>query len=285
MDIVKANPFTGVAANALATTQFIPDRDLAVYGLILALGGGTPAFSPDLIDRITIKSGGKELFRLTGTQMNEMNEYDGIQKDLLFISVNFADPTARTARGEHLGTFDMTIYRDPLTIEVLIGNVLVSPPTLEAFVQITPPKLRQGFGYTPDEAQVHRALIETVIQPSAAVVRKAFGIGLGSEAGALIRKIVFFHLTLTSLAVKRNGLDIFDDVDEALNDFVQQDVYARVTNPALYAWDPTVNGNQSEARTTVNPDGTAANYQILVTDSAADTITVLADVYSKLPLL
>ena len=281
MDVVKVNPFTNVAASSLATTQFIPDRNLAVYAIVLVLGG---TFVVDThITLVVVKSGGKELFRITGARLQDINGYDGMASDVDHLIIPFADPTARTARGEHLGSLDMTIYRDPLTIEVTIGAA--TAPTLDAFALITPPKLQLGFGYTPDEAQLHRALIESIIQTSAAVTRKAFGIGLGSEAGALIRKIVFFHATLTSLAVKRNGLDIFDDVDEALNDFIQQDVYARVTNAALYAWDPVVNGNQSEARTTVNPDGTAANYQILVTDSAADTITVLADVYSKLPLL
>lgn len=281
MDVVKVNPFTNVGASSLATTQFIPDRNLAVYAIVLVLGG---TFTVDAhITLLVVKSGGKELFRITGARLQDINGYDGMASDGAHLIIPFADPTARTARGEHLGSLDMTIYRDPLTIEVTIGAA--TAPTLDAFALISPPKLQLGFGYTPDEAQLHRALIESIIQTSAAVTRKAFGIGLGSEAGALIRKIVFFHATLTSLAVKRNGLDIFDDVDEALNDFIQQDVYARVTNPALFAWDPTVNGNQSEARTTVNPDGTAANYQILVSDSAADTITVLADVYTKLPLL
>ena len=281
MDVVKVNPFTNVAASALATAQFIPDRNLALYGIVLVLGG---TFTVDAhITLLVVKSGGKELFRITGARLQDINGYDGMASDAAHLIIPFADPTARTARGEHIGSLDMTIYRDPLTIEVTIGAA--TAPTLDAFALITPPKLQLGFGYTPDEAQLHRALIESIIQTSAAVSRKAFGIGLGSEAGALIKKIIFFHATLTSLAVKRNGLDIFDDVDEALNDFIQQDVFARVTNAALYAWDPVVNGNQSEARTTVNADGSAANYQILVTDSAADTITVLADVYSKLPLL
>ena len=281
MDVVKVNPFTNVAASSLATAQFIPDRNLSLYAIVLVLGG---TFTIDAhITLLVVKSGGKELFRITGARLQDINGYDGMASDAAHLIIPFADPTARTARGEHIGSLDMTIYRDPLTIEVTIGAA--TAPTLDAFALISPPKLQLGFGYTPDEAQLHRALIESIIQTSAAVTRKAFGIGLGSEAGALIKKIIFFHLTLTSLAVKRNGLDIFDDVDEALNDFIQQDVFARVTNAALYAWDPVVNGNQSEARTTVNPDGSAANYQILVTDSAADTITVLADVYSKLPLL
>jgi len=281
MDVVKVNPFTNVAASSLATAQFIPDRNLSLYAIVLVLGG---TFTIDAhITLLVVKSGGKELFRITGARLQDINGYDGMASDAAHLIIPFADPTARTARGEHIGSLDMTIYRDPLTIEVTIGAA--TAPTLDAFALISPPKLQLGFGYTPDEAQLHRALIESIIQTSAAVTRKAFGIGLGSEAGALIKKIIFFHATLTSLAVKRNGLDIFDDVDEALNDFIQQDVFARVTNAALYAWDPVVNGNQSEARTTVNPDGSAANYQILVTDSAADTITVLADVYSKLPLL
>jgi len=281
MEVIKVDPFTNVLASSLATTQFIPDRNLALYAIVLVLGG---TFTVDAhVSLVKVKSGGKELFRLTGARLDDLNGYDGVATDAAHLLIPFADPTARTARGEHLGSLDMTIYRDPLTIEVTIGAA--TAPTLDAFALITPPKRALGFGFSDDEAQVHRALIESIIQPSAAVTRKAFGISLGSEAGALIKKIAFFHANLTSLAVKRNGLDIFDDVDIALNDYIQQDIYARVSNAALYAWDPVVNGNQSEARTTVNADGTPANYQVLVTTSAADTITVLSDVYSKLPLL
>ena len=39
MDLIKVDPFLNVAANQLATTQFIPDRPLALYALVLELGG------------------------------------------------------------------------------------------------------------------------------------------------------------------------------------------------------------------------------------------------------
>ena len=282
MDKIKVDPFTNVGAGQLATTQFIPDRPLSLYGIVLILGGDFEI--DDDVSLITVKSGGKELMRLTGARLDDLNNYDGIVTDADHLLIPFADPTARTARGEHLGALDMTFYRDPLTIEVTIGGAAVNP-TLDAYALINPPKQALGLGFTADEAQIHRALIESVIQPSAGVTRKAFGISLGSEAGALIRKIAMFHANLTSVAIKRNGLDIFDDIDVALNNYIQDDVFARSPVASAYVWDPTVNGNQSEARTTVNPDGRPANYQILLTTSGADTITVYSDVYTKLPLI
>ena len=282
MELLKVDPFENVAASALATAQFVPDRDLAVYAIILILGG---TFTIDAhVTDVTIKSGGKQLLpKVTGARLDDLNNYDGIITDAAHLPFFFGDPTANTIRGQRLGSYDMTIYRRPLTIQVNIGAA--TNPTLDAYVLVHPPKLQLGLGYDADEAQTHRALIESILQPSAAVTRKAFGLSLGSEAGALIRKIGFFHSNVDSIEVKKNGLAIFEDVVVALNDYVQDDIFARSPLAGLYVFDPTVDGNQSEALTTVNADGSPANYQVLVTASGADTITTYADVYSKLPLL
>ena len=283
MELLKVDPFENVDASALATAQFTPDRELAVYAFIFILGGGAFTIDAHVTD-VTIKSGGKTLLpKVTGTRLDDLNNYDGIVTDAAHLPFFFGDPTANAIRGQRLGSFDMTIYRRPLTIQVNIGAA--TTPTLEAYVLVHPPKLALGLGFTADEAQTHRALIESVLQPSAAVTRKAFGLGLGSEAGALIRKIGLFHANLTSFAVKKNGLEIFDDVSVALNSYVQDDIFARAPSGGLYVWDPVVDGNQSEALTTVNADGRPANYQALVTANAADTITAYADVYTKLPLI
>lgn len=281
MDIVKVDPFTNVVASNKATTQFIPDRPLSLDGIVLVLGG---TFAIDThVSRVTLKSGGKEIYRLTGARLDDLNNYDGIATEADHLLIPFSDFTARTARGQHLGAFDMTVYGKPLTIEVDIGAAIT--PTLDAWALISPPKLALNMGFNADEAQIHRALIETIIQPAAAVTRKAFGISLGSGAGALIRRLNFFHSALTSLNIKRNGLDIYEDVANTLQEYVEQDVFARTTVSGLRVWDPTVDGNQSEARRTVNADGSAANYQVQVSTSGSDTITVLADVYTKLALL
>lgn len=283
MELLKVDPFENVAASSLATAQFIPDRDLAVFAIILILGGTTFTIDTHVTD-VTIKAGGKSLLpKVTGARIDDLNNYDGVITDAAHLPFFFGDPTANALRGQRLGSYDMTIYRRPLTIQVNIGAA--TAPTLDAYALVHPPKLALGLGFTADEAQTHRALIESILQPSAAVTRKAFGLSLGSEAGALIRKIGFFHSNLTSLEVKKNGLSIFEDVDIALNNYVQDDIFARAPVSTVYVFDPTVDGNQSEALTTVNADETPANYQVLVTASASDTITTYADVYSKLPLL
>jgi hypothetical protein len=282
MDQIKVDPFTNVVNSGKATTQFIPDRPLSLDALILQLGGTSLDIDTE-IARVTVKVGGKELFRLSGAKLDDLNNRAGIATEAAHLLIPFSDFSARTQRGQHLGAFDMTVYRSPLTIEVdLVG---ADAPTLEARALVSPPKAAMGLGYTAGEVQTHRALIETVIQPAAAVVRKAFGISLGSEAGALIRTLNFFHAEILSLNIKRNGLDIYEDVAVALNNYIEEDIFARSTVAGLITWDPTVDGNQSNARTTVNADGRPANYQVMLTTDDADTITVLADVYTKLPLL
>ena len=59
MDVVKVNPFTNVAASSLATTQFIPDRNLALYGIVLVLGGTftVDAHQDDAMQRLVNRIG------------------------------------------------------------------------------------------------------------------------------------------------------------------------------------------------------------------------------------
>ena len=59
MEKLKVDPFENVAANQLATAQFTPDRDLAVFAIILTLGGTTFAIDTHVTD-VTVKVGGKD---------------------------------------------------------------------------------------------------------------------------------------------------------------------------------------------------------------------------------
>lgn len=283
MDLVKINPFQNVGANQLATTQFEPEGPASLFGILLKLGGTT--FDETHIDSLTLKHSGKTLLPgVTGARWRDVLEYEGLTFDAAYIPLLFGDPTARTAKGQHLGNFDFTRWPGRMTIEVDIGGA--TAPTLDAWAILSPPKSLMGLGYTDGEAMLHRALVETVLQPAAAVQKKAFDIGMGSEAGALLKRLMFFHANITELQVKRSGFDIYEDIPVALSASWQDDIFTRVPQAGLEVYDPIVDGNYSEVKTTVDPTtGRPYNYQVRLTTSAADTITAYADLLTLLPRL
>ena len=144
-----------------------------------------------------------------------------------------------------------------------------------------------GLDFTPAEAAQHRALIETVLTISAAVSNQSQQIGVGSAAGSQIKKILFFHGgNMTRLDVKKEGLNIYEEVDAALNDYLQDDLWgARLPQANLFVYDRLVDTSYGQAGTTIKRSGVPFNWQFRVSTSAADTVTVFADLISAVPLL
>lgn len=276
MDIIKLNPFPAVAANATAALATDQLRGMSVHGLVFVQGG--TAFTKANMTKIRIGAGGKNFVNdIAGNQLQDLNDYDGFADTTSHVIHWFGDPTARTIRGQHLGDLDLSIHAGPLEIEVQIGAA--TAPTLQCFAIVGTAKKAMGLGYTDTEAAMVRALIRSVITESAAVSRKAVGIGLGTSAGARIRKLGFFHTNLTAIELKKQGVIKHEDLSDALNDAIQAD-FGRVPQAGLYVVDRIIDGNQSEAETTVRDDGTPWNYQLLVTTSAADTVYAFADVHT-----
>lgn len=281
MDLIKLNQFPVVPATGIATLVTDELRGYAVHAIIFELGGTT--YTKANMASIRIGQGGKDYCpNLTGAQLQDLNEYAGLSTDAAYLAFYFGDPTARTIRGQHLGDLDCSIYQDALELEV--ENSGATAPTLQAYALVSPAKEAMGIGFSKAEAATVRALIRTIVQPSAAVTRKSYGVGLGSEAGAKIRSLNFFHSNLTSVELKKQGLIKHDDISDALNDFVQGE-YARVPQAGLYVLDRIVDGNQGESETTLQADGRPWNFQVNLTTSAGDTITTYADVHTMPPLM
>lgn len=283
MDLIKVNPFTNVVATGKATSTWIPPFPCSLHGFVFQLAGtfvlGTH------ITGVTVKAGNKRLVPgISGTRLQDLYEYEGLINDAAYFSVLFGDPTARTMNGKHLGNFDHTIYPGNMTIEVDISGA--TAPVLDCWAMVMPPKLAMGVGYSQAEAELHRALVETTIQTSAAVTEKAFDIGLGSEAGALLKKLVFFHEgDLTQLSIKKAGFDIYEQIPNALAAYLQDDMYTRLPQANVVVYDAIIDGDYSEVKTTIKPDGTPYNYQVRLSVAGAETIVTYADVLTKLPLL
>ena len=276
MDVIKLNPFPSVAANAVAALATDQLRGMSVHGLVFVQGGTT--FTKAHLTKIRIGAGGKNFVNdMTGSQLQDLNDYDGFADTASHVFFWFGDPTARTIRGQHLGDLDLSIHAGPLEIEAAIGAA--TAPTLQVWAIVGPPKREMGLGFNDAEAATVRAFIRTVITESGAVSRKAVGLGLGSSAGSRIRKLGFFHANLSSVEYKKQGIVKHEDLADALNDAIQADM-GRVPQAGLYVVDRIVDGNQGEAESTVRRDGSPWNQQVLLTTSAGDTITAFADVHT-----
>lgn len=281
MDILKVDPFDNVVATGRATTKYRPVGPSSLFGLVLKLSGTD--FDKSHITAIRVKApGGKDLFNeISCSRMVDINSYDSVIEDATFIPIYFGDPTARTIRGMYLGSFDHTAYPGDLTIEVQISGA--TAPELEARALVKPPKIAMGLDYNEAEQTMHRALIETVITLSAGVTRKAESISL--PPGAQLKKLVFFHSNITELDAKKEGFQVYEDVENALASYLQGDLFTRVPQSGLLVYDRLISNDYSDAGRTVRQNGSPANWQFRLTTSAADTITVYSDVLAPLSIL
>ncbi len=290
MDIIKLDEFPNIASGApftLVDTRMT--NDMSILGIIFELGFlAAGAFAKADISNLEIMFGGKALLpKISGTALQTTNTYDGLTNNVAYLTHYFGDPTARTIRGQWLGALDKSAYPDEqLTIKGAIGAGAVTP-TLQAYAMVDVDKRSMGIGFGDAEAAIVRALINTTVQPAAAVVRKGYGIGIGSEAGAKLRKLIFDDSVagvLTSVEFKKNSIVKFDDISVALNDYVGAE-FARVPQAGFYFLDRVVDGNQGESETTVDANGRQWPMQFNLTASGAGTIEAYADVFTAVPLI
>lgn len=282
MDLVELNPFPSVPATGTASLVTNELAGRSVHGLIFAQSGTT--YDRSHITQLKVRAGQKDLIEgITAAELQELNGYDGLPSNASYFVHMFGDPTARTIRGQHLGDLDMDLYGDdPLQIEV--KNSGATAPELTVYALVDVPKQAMGIGFSNVEAATVRALLRTVVQPASAINRKAVEIGLGSQAGARVRKLAMFHANLTSVEFRKASDVKHDNIPIALNDYFQT-IYARQPVAGLYILDRIADGNQGGAETTLQDNGRPWPFQVMLTTSAGDTITTFADVHTAIGLI
>jgi len=282
MDLLQLSPFPSVAANARASLATRELEGRSVHGLLFQMTG---TFDRSHVDDVRIRAGGKDLLEgITGAQLQDINDYLGLNADASFFAHWFGDPLARTIRGQHLGDLDLSVYGDsPLELEVDVGGA--TGPGLNVFAVVGAPKVSMGIGLGEGDAQLVRAMTRTVITESAAVSRKAYPISLGSEAGARVRAMHLFHSNLTSAELRKAGDIKHDDIAVAVNTYFNEAFADRVAQSGLYTLDRIPDGNQGEAEPTIQSNGKQWPIQVRLTTSGADTITAFSDLITAVPLL
>jgi len=282
LPIRKLSQFPNVAASSVATLSLDELRGNSIHGIVLEQSG--TSFTKAHMTEIKVSVGGKSIIHgIAGDQLQDLNDYDGLSATSDYVGIWFGDPTARTIFGQHLTDLDLSYYDQAgAVLEVTIGGA--TAPALQAYAVLGPPKAAMGLQYSEADVAMTRALIRTVATPSAAVTKQSYSIGLGSSAGAAVRKIGMFHSNLTSVEYKKNGIAIHDDVSAALNNYLQAE-FARVPQSGLYVLDHIVDANQGGADQTIDSSGRPFPMQVNLTTSGADTVTVFADVRAALQLL
>lgn len=244
---ILLEPFQNVVATGQAqlTTQRIWPNTLEYIGLVL---GGT-TFTKAMITNLQVRLGQKTIwYWSSGSDIQAMNAYENRVATATYLSLNFANWFARTPKQQYLGSIDFgSVGVRDLTILVTITGA--TAPTLVAYAEVAPPK-------TLDAASnlLFRAIIQTPLAPSGATTFQPFLINYGQAGGALLRRLLFCPTNnVTAVEVKRDGLDIFEQIAVAVFQANQTEQFH--TQTATYTFVDFIEDNiESKALTSVRAD-------------------------------
>lgn len=260
MIIRKNLPFFNVVADGVATLEL--ELGMTYDRVVLVLGGTT--FTKAMITNIKAKINGKLFYEISGSRLDTINKYKGIFDDATHLTIDFTEINAKTVGGEHLGAIGTAEGVDSFTLEVTIAGA--TAPTLASYSMLSPPR-----PLLPVLSIVHHPVTLSAGGKYPVVLP------YGRDSNPLIKRVHFFHSNMTELEVKKNGVEIFEDVPVAINEFLQKE-YALVPQAGLYVYDTVMKRNQQEMLVTND----ARTLQFNPTVSAADTLNIYAELLADI---
>jgi hypothetical protein len=166
-----------------------------------------------------------------------------------------------------------------MTFEVTLAGG--TAPTLSAIAEVAPPKVLDA-----QSNVLFRALLRTPLSPGAAATFAPQLINYGQAGGALLRRLFFFSALVTALEIKRDGLDIFEQIPLALNNAIQSEQFPHAPQANIFTYDVIEDDIESKALTTIRKDSkgnvSLIPQQILTSLSAGGTFDCVADVFANL---
>lgn len=284
---ILLEPFQNVVATGVAqlTTQRIWPNTLEYISLVL---GGT-TFTKAMITSLQLRLGQKPIWNLgfgntnAGTDVQAINSYESsVTGAATLLTLRFANPYARTPKQQYLGACDMgTVGVNNMTLLITITGA--TAPTLTAYAEVAPPKTLDA-----SSNLLFRAILETPLAVAAAGTFVPFLINYGQAGGALLRRLVFAAAStqVTALEIKRDGLDIFEQLPSAVFQAIQTDLFPHTPQAGYTIYDAIEDEIESKALTTVRQDSqgniSLIPQQILISNNAAANYNVYADVFANL---
>lgn len=266
---LKLPPLENVVASQTAVLPRLP-RGNMYDALIFELGGGNTQAN---MSAIRLLVNGKIVWNITGTDLDLISNYDRYRDTATFLMIAFADFAADGQVQSQIGSFDTSQGVEEFGIEVDLGAGVA--PTLKAQALVSPPSAK-GDRF----ARAFKSVLKTVHAPAAAG-QFNLPVALGSRAGGFLRRVFFHHANMTSLAVKRDGVNLQDDLTLAEIAYANE-LSRRTAQAGQIVFDPISAGALDDMVPTLRSDGNAANFEFLATVSGAGTVTAYSEMIATL---
>lgn len=247
--------------------------------LAFTLGGGTPPTKAQLT-RILIRLGSKPIWDVTGSEIASICLFEGRTATATILILPFANWFARSIAEQYLGAIDFgqVGVRD-MTVEMTIAGGVT--PTVSWIAEVAPPKILD-----PASNVLFRALLRNPIAPASAATFLPLLLNYGQAGGALLRRLFFFSNLVTALEVKRDGLDILEQIPLALITAIQSESFPHTPQANIYTYDIVEDDIESKALTSIRTDSkknvSLIPQQILASLSAGGAFDVISDVLANL---
>lgn len=230
-----------------------------------------------LITNIVLKINNKEFMRWdSALDLVALNAYKGNQTAAGYLTIDFTERLAREEVGMKMGTIAATQEAgvQSFTLEFNLGNYTNTvTSTIDAWADVEAPSANKIIQRVQSMQKVIAgAAQEQVIIP--------FG-----QNGYQVKRIIIKHANLSSVKVRRDGVDIYEEIPVAVANQRQID-FGRVPQAGYQVIDFMPDSLQSNALNTafIQVSTTQAvpvqNLDVRMTTSAADTLTIYTESYS-----
>ncbi len=242
---------------------------------------GTTGLTKAFLTNLVLKLNNKEFQRwATAADMDILNTYKGNAINASYLVIDFTERLAKTEAGMKLGTIAACAEAgiQSFTLEIDVGAfILVGGIAPFVFADV-------------DAPSQNRVIQRVQFQQKAlsAGVQDQFYIPFGAQ-GYQCKRIIIKHVNVTTVKIRRDGVDIYEDVPVALANFREQD-FGRVPVAGSQIIDfmpDTLNSNALNTAFTAayGADGKpvavpVANLDARVATSAADTLSIYTESFS-----
>lgn len=271
MRFIRLPALQNVAPNSRASLRF--PLGVTYEKIYLTLGTN---ILQSLVSNIVLRINNKEFFRWnTWADYQAYLNYKGNGSNAGFMVFDFTERRARDEVAVKLGTIAACAEAgvQDMTLEFDIGTyVAVATSVITAFADVEAPSANSII----QRVQVMQKTIAAAAQEQVFI---PFGLN-----GYQVKRMVIKHTNLSSVKVRRDGVDFYEDPPVALANAREVD-FGTAPQAGYHVVDFMPDFLQSNAFNTaqVNVGGKAVpvqNLDIRVTTSAADTLTIYTEAYS-----
>jgi Viral coat protein P2 N-terminal domain len=228
-----------------------------------------------LLSNIVLRLNNKEFARwTTAADLNALNAYKGNYVGTGYLVFDFTERLAREELGMKLGTIAATQEAgvQDFTLEFDLG-AYAGAGTIEAWAHV-------------DNASANPIIqrVQYAQKVIAAAAQEQIYIPFGVN-GQQVKRLIFRHTNLASVRIRRDGVDVYEEVPVAVANVLEQD-FGRTPQAGYHVVDLMPDSLQSNALNTalvLGPDGQprpVQNLDVRLTTSAADTISYYVESYS-----